>query len=365
MEDKHITVQQQNISYQETDEITFKDLLRKVKEGFYYLRTKWLIICLVGILGAALGFLRAYGEKWTYKATLTFALEDDKGGGIGGALGLASTFGFDLGTSAGGAFTGGNLVELMKSRSLVEKTLLNPILINGKPITLAEYYIEFNELRKSWEEHPELKNVHYLPNDNRANYTLQQDSILGAIYEDLIRYNLTVGQKSPKVSIISIDVNTGNELFSKYFAEALAKEVSDFYVETKIKKAKLNLVILEHQTDSIRRELSGAISGVAAANDNTYALNPAYNIKRVPSQKRQVDVQANTAILTQLVTNLELARVTLRKETPLIQIIDVPILPLKRTKMSKTQSTLAGGFLAGFFIVFFLLGRRALKKITE
>jgi hypothetical protein len=35
-----------------------------------------------------------------------------------------------------------------------------------------------------------------------------------------------------------------------------------------------------------------------------------------------VDVQANTAILTELVKQSELAKVTLRKETPLIQIID-------------------------------------------
>ena len=52
------------------------------------------------------------------------------------------------------------------------------------------------------------------------------------------------------------------------------------------------------------------------------------NVKRVPSVNRQVDVQANTAILTELVKNLELAKVDLRKETPLIQIIDTPILPL-------------------------------------
>jgi hypothetical protein len=54
---------------------------------------------------------------------LSFALEEDGGGG-GGVLSLASQFGFDLGTSGGGAFTGSNLIELFKSRSMVEKTLL-------------------------------------------------------------------------------------------------------------------------------------------------------------------------------------------------------------------------------------------------
>ncbi len=50
----------------------------------------------------------------------------------------------------------------MKSRLVVEKTLLKPILINGKKSTLAEYYIEINNIRKSWNEHPNLKSISFL-----------------------------------------------------------------------------------------------------------------------------------------------------------------------------------------------------------
>jgi hypothetical protein len=89
--------------------------------------------------------------------------------------------------------------------------------------------------------------------------------------------------------------------------------------------------------------LNGAITGVATANDNAFNLNPALTVKRAPVAKRQVDVQANTAILTQLVTNLELAKVTLLKETPLIQVIDRPILPLKKENVGKLKSLLFGG----------------------
>jgi len=88
--------------------------------------------------------------------------------------------------------------------------------------------------------------------------------------------------------------------------------------------------ILVRQTNSIRGELNGEITGVAVANDNTFGLNPALNVKRVPSAKRQVDVQANTAILFEIVKQAELAKATLRKEIPLIQVIDKPILPLPK-----------------------------------
>jgi uncharacterized protein involved in exopolysaccharide biosynthesis len=153
-------------------------------------------------------------------------------------------------------------------------------------------------------------------------------------------------------------------LFAKYFTEALAKKVSDFYVATKSKKSRMNMDILERQTDSIRRALNGAITGVAVANDNTFNLNPALNVRRAPSARRQVDVQANTAILTELVKQSELAKVTLRKETPLIQVIDSPILPLKKEKFGKAKGIVMGGVLAGFLMVLVLILRRVLSQLA-
>ena len=334
-------------------EISLKTVILKSKEFFLYMRTKWLIIFITGLLGAVIGFAFAYKEKWIYIATLSFALEEDKGTSLGGALGLASTFGIDLGNNAGGAFSGANLVELMRSRRIVEKALMNPVVVDNRKISLAELYLEFSGLRQNIDNNSHLKDIKFLPDDDRSHYSLSQDSILGEIYSSIIKNKLNVAQKSPKISIINIEVRSLNELFSKVFAEELAREVSEFYIETRSKKAKLNLTILEHQTDSIRAELSGAISGVASANDNTYNLNPSLNIKRVPSLRHQFDVQANTTILTQLIANLELARVTLRKETPLIQIIDKPILPLPREKASKRRSTLFGAVFAGMLVIIY------------
>jgi hypothetical protein len=144
------------------------------------------------------------------------------------------------------------------------------------------------------------------------------------------------------------------------FTEKLADVVSDFYINTKSKKSKLNVQILEKQVDSIRSELNGAITGVAVANDVTFNLNPAFNVNRVPSSKRQVDVTANLAILTELVKNLELAKVALRKETPLIQVIDKPILPLIKAKASKLMSMIGIGILAGVLMVVFFVLKKAL-----
>jgi hypothetical protein len=348
------------------DEISLKDLLLKLKEWFAYLLSKWLIIVAAGIIGAGIGLLYTYNEKPIYTATLSFVLEDEKsggGGGLSGALGLASQFGIDVGGSAGSIFSGANLLELFKSRRMVEQTLLNPVTLDGKTISFAEWYIQNAQWRKAWAKKEGYQNIQFLPNADRAGFTRVQDSIMGMMYQDLSTNGLMVTQKDKKVSIISVEVKSTDERFAQYFTEAIAKEVSDFYVLTKSKKANMNMAILERQTDSIRGELNGAITGVAVANDNTFGLNPALNLQRVPSARRQVDVQANTAILTVLVQQTEMAKVTLRKETPLIQVIDRPILPLKKEKFGKSKGILLGGFLAGFLMVLGLVGRRMVRGI--
>lgn len=339
----------------QNDEISLKELIEKGKEWYHYLLSKWKIIVLAGIIGTALGLTYSFIKKPVYTATLSFALEDEKGGGLGGALGLASSFGIDLGGGGGSMFSGSNLTELFKSRAMVEKTLLSPVVVEGKTISLAEMYIRNKGWREKWNDTPKFTAIQFLPEAKRKSFSRVQDSILGVIYTYLSESALSVAQKDKKISIINIDVSSDNELFSKYFCESLAKEVSDFYIDTKSKKSRENMLILERQTDSIRRELNGAITGVAVANDNTFGLNPAMNVRRAPSARRQVDVQANTAILTELVKQTELAKVTLRKETPLIQVIDRPILPLPKEKFSKAKGGVMGGFLAGFLIALYFI----------
>ena len=353
-----------------SDEISLKELIQKLGEWWKYLLSKWLLIVFCAMIGGAIGFSYAYNKKPEFKAAVTFALEDDKqgGGGLSGALGLASSLGIDLGTNAGGAFSGANLIELMKSRKMVQKALLNAYIQNGHAKALADQLLEMTEIKQKLIKKGIWRGESlFQVNADPSQFNLQQDSIISVLFEMITGSNgiLSVAQKDKKISIISVEVNSGNELFSKFFAESIVKEVADFYVETKSKKARNNVAILQRQADSIRNELNLAITGVATSTDNTFNLNPALNVNRVPSTKKQIDVQANTAILTQLVANLEMAKVTLLRETPLIQLIDRPILPLKKVKLGKAKSLLIGGFLAGFLTVLYLIVRKMLKQLMQ
>ncbi len=200
-------------------QVSLKDLIMKLKAWCQYMRSKWKLILCMGILGALLGLAYSFIKKPRYIAELNFALDDNSSGGgaLSGALGLASQFGLGMGIdNGGGAFTGDNLIELLKSRSMVEKTLLFAFEINGKKETLAQAYIDFNHLSEQWRNNSQLKNVKYLPGDDRSKYTLQQDSMLGVFYKTILKSNLTVDKLDKKLSIVNVKVNQKMNCFQKY-----------------------------------------------------------------------------------------------------------------------------------------------------
>jgi hypothetical protein len=358
---------QNNNDLSTSAELSLKDVVLMIIGWWAFIRSKWISIFIVGAVCGVLGFVYALFQKPVYKAELSFALEDSKSGsGLSGALGLASQFGVDIGGVGGegsGEFSGDNLLELMKSRTMVEKALLTAVNIKGKNETLANLYIEFNDFREKWKKQPALQSLQFLPNSDRSHYNLSQDSILGVFHRTIVKDNLTVDKLDKKLSIISLKVNSSNELFSKYFAEVLAKVVSDFYIQTTTKKEAQSVGVLQRQTDSVRQALNAAISGVATSIDANPNPNPAFQALRVPSQKRTVDVQANTAILSELVKELEMSKMALLHETPLIQVIDKPILPLEKEKTSKIKSLLIGGIIGVILMVIILSVKKLYNSI--
>lgn len=350
----------------QNEELSLKEIIIRGKGLWQYIVFRRKTILIAMFFGAVLGFCYSYFKQPIYSASLSFALEDRSSSGMNSSLSIDSPFGIDLlGGGSGGAFSGSNLPELFLSRNMVERTLLSPIIFENKKMSLAEMFIQNKGWRSKWVDYPHLKSIQFLPNSTRLDFTRVHDSILGVIYENLLKTNLTVSQKDKKIGIIIITVKSNNELFAKYFTQSLAMQVSDFYIDYKSKKARENVSILIKQTDSIRGELNNAITGVAVSVDNTFNLNPALNVKRTPTARKQVDVQANTFILTELVRQTELAKVTLRKETPLIQVIDSPILPLKKDKINVVFAMIIGSAIALFVSLLFLMFKNLFKQLME
>ena len=347
------------VSSQSANDISFADIAKKVKSFAQYLRSKLLLIVLTGFLGLIAGLVYSIFKKPQYTAVYTFVLEEEeKGGGLGQYAGLASLAGIDVSGGASGIFHGNNILELYRSRNMISKTLLSTVIFNGKPQKLIDRYIEFNALREKWDDNPTLKNISF--NGNPDSFSRLQDSIIIDLTNTINKSVLKVDKPDKKLSIIEVDVTSTDELFAKEFANNIVNTVNSFYVLTKTKKQLQNATILQKQVDSVKSILNSSIVGVASAADASPNANPALSILRVPSQRKQVDVQTSTAVYAEMVKNLELSKIQLRKETPLIQTIDTPILPLIVNKLGKIKASILG-FIAGIFLA--CMGA-AFKKIS-
>jgi hypothetical protein len=344
--------------------ISARELVLTIQRWFEYLFSKWIFILSLGILGAIIGAVYVHYKKVYYIATTTFVLEENGGGGLSQYGGLAAMIGLDIGGGGGGGgiFQGENIFELYASRNMVQKALLSPIAIGGKSELLIDRYIEINKMRKDWTG--KLKNINFNLAKGQP-FSRAQDSILAGVVANINNKYLFVGKQDKKLSIIKVDVKSTDEVFATAFNNQIVKTVNEFYIQTKTKKALQNLAILQHQTDSVKNVLNGAIYTTVAVADATPNLNVTRQILRAPAQRSQFNAEANKAILTQLVQNLEVAKLSLRRETPLIQVIDAPIPPLPVLKWTMQKGMALFGFLGVFLGVFIFSILKIYKSIME
>ena len=349
----------------DSEEVTLKQVILKIGQLMrMLLRRKWVIIIAI-IIGGALGVTAGWLKQANYIGELTFVLEETGGGGggLGAYAGIASQFGVDLGGMSGrsGVFSGDNVLEFLKSRLMIEKTLLNPMDSTGKALSLAEYYIQFNNLRKDWADHPGIKDIRFPPNADRSKFTLQQDSILHIICATLLKKNLVIEKPDKKLDFIAVKCISKDEQFSKVIVECLVQEVTTFYVETKTKRSKANVDKLQAKADSLEYLLNKKTYSAAATQDLN--RNPIRSVASVGVELATRDKLVLQTMYGEVVKNLELSKISLSQETPVIQIVDTPILPLKMSKLGKVKGFIIGSFLMGFLAVFILVLKQLYKDI--
>jgi hypothetical protein len=344
------------------NQFTLKEVFQNLGEWFSFFLSQWKILILAGIIGLGLGALVSKFKKPVFHAETSFVLEEGEGGGIGQMSGLASLVGVNLGSLGGtsGLFQGDNIMELYRSDRMLGETLLSQFNENQ---LLIDRFVEFQELDEKWASKVNFSSLDFsIP---RESFSVSQDSVVKEVSK-LIRENqLSVAKPDRKLSIIQVSISSKDELFAKAFNEKLVEKVNSFYLETKTKKTGENLTILQTQADSVRSILDESIGAYASATDRVPNANPLLSSATIESRKRQIDVQATGAVYQEIVKNLEIAKVNHRNNSPLIQIIDSPRLPLKRSEIRLVKGMVLGAIITGLLVIFGLYLRRLYQKHVQ
>ena len=326
-------------------------LMESIKNWLNYLlyNSKKIIILSSSIL--AISLLYNYVKSPTYYARTSFVLDSESSSNsIGDIASLASLAGINASSfiDASSLFQIDNIQELYRSSSMLKETLLTRSLFGNKNELLINRFGQEEKINKKWNNLGiDFSNESLLRSKSRLH-----DSVLFEAVKIIKENYLIVDKPSRKTTILEIGFDHKDEIFAKSFNENLVSIVNNFYFKTKTRKTGENLKILQRQADSVKKVLDKSILILAEKDQSIPNPNPLTKVSLVPYQKALVDVQANGAIYQEVVTQLELAKVTHRNKTPLIQIIDKPTLPLENSRL-KFFECLFYGLFGGLLIAIF------------
>lgn len=352
-----------------SDEISLRELIQKMGEWYRYLKTQWWKIAIAGVLGGCIGFVYAGMQPVTYTAKTSFVVEDSKGGGsLGGLASLAGQFGVDVGGgSGGGLFTGDNILLYFKSQSLAREVLLSK-LDSSSNKTVADLYAEVYKLKENWAKNQKIgKLINFQPLSSNQTYTRLQDSLLLSITAKILKKEFIVARTDKKASFIEVTATMQNEQLAKLYCDRIVAEAVERYVSIKTKRQKSTVDKLQYRVDSIARLLNHKTSSGASLQTaaTTLDINPLYRTNTtVAVETTTRDKMMLATIFGEVTKNLELAKFTLSQETPVIQIVDSPFLPLPSYKLSKTVYSISGFLITFLVTIITLILRKCYNEIS-
>ena len=358
-----------NEGEEKESKLSLKEVASLVKKYFLILWGKKWIVVAAGIIGGVTGLIYACNRKTNYTANYTFTIGGSSSA-TGGISGLSSLL--NLGGGSMDAFSGDNVLELIKSYALVEKTLLSPTVYNGDTITFIEYALICDSVRAECSQNADKEkdsdvisvcDVTFPYGQERETFSRAQDSILHSKAGDLLLKNISAIRKDKKLSFMVYSFNHTDESFAKEFAAAHLKEVAQFYIDTKTSLARKNIETFQEKADSVRRKLDQCFSRRASFADANRNANG--QIMSVTQWKIDTDIQILSNTYTEMLKNLEVLKLNLAKETPFIQVIDEPRYPLANDRMRKLKGIFMGGIIGGFLSCLTLIALAFFDELKE
>ena len=129
-------------------------------------------------------------------------------------------------------------------------------------------------------------------------------------------------------------------------------EVKEFYTHTQTAKARHTLDFIQNRADSVLNELKLAELSYARHKDSNFGMMRARLVGGV-RLKREVEIL--NVMYGEIIKNLEISKVTLLNQKPLINVIDNPRFPLEVVRFSTMKGLLLFGLLEQYLLIYVVM----------
>jgi len=347
------------------EETSFKDLVIKFREYALESIRYWYIPVFFALVVAGYQLYKFYNYQPVYPAMITFSVDEDEGGG---SSGLSSVLGqFGLGGVRPTRYNLDKILELSKSRRVVQQTLFNKITVDGKQDFIANHLLRLYNLNAVEPKTSKNESPFYFTHDSIPAFDRKENEML------LMVYNFVIGPSDqPKkalmnatynedTNIMSISATTTDETLSLEMAKHMFESLSNYYINKAIEKQVKTFKIVREKRDSVLAVLKSVEYRLANSKDTRRSL--IMRTDQVTELYLQRELLALSAMYAEVLKNTEVADFALRNKTPFIQVIDTPIVPIAPVQLSLLRLLFIGMVLGGVIGIVIVVGRKFFKEI--
>jgi hypothetical protein len=357
-------MKEESQNFDHPDDITLEDIVITTTRFIQDAKKKWWIFALMFLLIGGYKFYKVYTTPPTYQATFTFMRDEDESGGFSSVASILGQFG--LGGSRS-KFNLDRVLELAKSRRVVQNTIFETVVLRGNSDFLGNHIISIYDLDQEWKnERPDLEGFRLTSKDVQEFSDLELIA-LKKVYNFIVggekKEGLVSAEYSEESTILSLYAITIDESLSIVLITELFDHLAGYYIAKSTEKQKVTYSIVKSKADSIGRRLAQYELEYAEfkdANQNLYS-----NIARLNEDRLIRDIQKLNFIHGEALKNVEIADFSLRNATPVIRELDTPIRPLDPVRESIVRVVTVSFVLSMLMGLVVILGLQLLVRIQR
>jgi uncharacterized protein involved in exopolysaccharide biosynthesis len=340
------------------DDLTLRDLILAARSYRREAFRHWWVFLLAFLLIGGFLLYRALSTPVTYQAKLTFMVNEDEGGGLGGVSSVLGSLG--LGRGRAGRYNLDKIVELARSRRIIQEVLLAPYQDSTIANSIGNAFIAEYKFDEQWAKtDPEMEGFRFT-RDSVPAFDLRERKTLLALHGLLIggekKDGLVSATYDDQSGILTLTSTTTNEELSVVTARTLFEKLGKFYIDQAIERQQKTYEVVRAKVDSIAAELSKADVGLAIYAD---ASNNLFSrVDQVKGVRLQRDIAKLSAMQAEAVKNMEYAEFMVKNARPVIQELDIPIAPLQPLQPSRLKALILGAAIAFVLASLYIIGRQ-------
>ena len=349
---------------EEMFEINLTDILKFIKDGLKTITIAAFSFAILGVIVAL-----STPNEFTSNGKLLPELQSKGiGGSLGGLKSLAGLAGIDLGSmNSSEAIRPDLYPNIIQSLPFKMYILNQPFLDteSGKNVVLKEYLKQKSEsgwsISKLFAKKEEVATPTNLPNLPKevVSLTLAQEAQIKDIGE---RISVNMDKKS---GVIAVDVKMPEAILAAAVTAKTIDYLTNYVTAYRTGKAKADLAFYENRVVEMRKRkdnLEYAYFHFSDAN-----RNPFFKTVEIPQKKLQSEYELVKNLYDELNKQMEQAKIKLREETPVFQVLEPPVVPLKKSEPKRSLMVIAYAFFGIIVGLLILLWRKfePLKYLKE